>query len=182
MATYRVTVGDKEYQVDIEDVNAQPVRAVVNGRVIQVWVAEREPGEVTPGPALSAYQAPARAEPAAVASPPSRLALHPEGSIGSASRGLEGKGGLAQSRGLEGAEAQPAAGDGQGIRAPMPGSIVSVAVQAGDQVEVGQDVCVLEAMKMNNRIRAPRAGTVAQVHVGPGQQVQHGDLLVTYAD
>jgi len=64
----------------------------------------------------------------------------------------------------------------------MPGSIVSVAVQAGDQVEIGQDVCVLEAMKMNNRIRAPRAGTVAQVHIGPGQQVQHGDLLVTYAD
>jgi biotin carboxyl carrier protein len=63
----------------------------------------------------------------------------------------------------------------------MPGSIVSVAVQPGDQVELGQDLCVLDAMKMNNRIRAPRAGTIAQVHVGPGQQVQYGDPLVTFA-
>lgn len=64
----------------------------------------------------------------------------------------------------------------------MPGSIVSVAVQPGERVEAGQDLVVLDAMKMNNRIRAPRAGTAAQVHVSPGQQVQYGDPLVTFAD
>ena len=64
----------------------------------------------------------------------------------------------------------------------MPGSIVSIAVQPGDRVEVGQDLCVLDAMKMNNRIRAPRAGTIAQVHVSLGQQVQYGDPLMTFAD
>jgi biotin carboxyl carrier protein len=60
--------------------------------------------------------------------------------------------------------------------------IEDVNAQPGDQVEVGQDPCVLDAMKMNNRIRAPRAGTVAQVHVSPSQQVQYGDLLVTFTD
>jgi biotin carboxyl carrier protein len=62
----------------------------------------------------------------------------------------------------------------------MPGTIVSIAVQPGDQVEVGQDLCVLDAMKMNNRIRAPRAGTIAQVHVTVGQQVSYGQPLVTF--
>jgi biotin carboxyl carrier protein len=80
------------------------------------------------------------------------------------------------------AVAQADASNGREICAPMPGSIVSVAVQPGDRVEVGQDVCVLEAMKMNNRIRAPRAGMIAQIHVSVGQQVQHGDALVTFAD
>jgi len=63
----------------------------------------------------------------------------------------------------------------------MPGTIVSVEVQPGDTVEVGQDLCILDAMKMNNRIRASRAGTVNAVHVQAGQQVQYGDLLVTLA-
>jgi propionyl-CoA carboxylase alpha chain len=49
-------------------------------------------------------------------------------------------------------------------------------------VEVGQDLCVLDAMKMNNRIRAPRSGTVKQVHVDAGQQVLHGELLITFGD
>jgi len=47
-------------------------------------------------------------------------------------------------------------------------------------VEAGQDLCVLDAMKMNNRIRAPRAGVVAEVHVSAGQQVQYGDRLMTF--
>jgi biotin carboxyl carrier protein len=64
----------------------------------------------------------------------------------------------------------------------MPGTIVSIAIQPGDQVEVGQDLCILDAMKMNNRVRAPEGGTIAQVHVSAGQQVQHGDLLVTFLD
>jgi len=64
----------------------------------------------------------------------------------------------------------------------MPGTIASIAVQPGDQVELGQDLCILDAMKMNNRVRAPCAGTIAQVHVSAGQQVQHGDLLVTFLD
>jgi propionyl-CoA carboxylase alpha chain len=60
--------------------------------------------------------------------------------------------------------------------------IVSVAVQPGDTVQVGQELCVLEAMKMNNTIRAARAGTVARVNVSVGQHVKHGEVLLEYAE
>ena len=76
---------------------------------------------------------------------------------------------------------QPGAATENELHAPMPGSIISVGVQPGDRVEEGQELCVLDAMKMHNLIRAPRAGVISVVHVSPGQQVQHGDLLLVYA-
>jgi biotin carboxyl carrier protein len=68
------------------------------------------------------------------------------------------------------------------VYAPIPGAIVSVAAQAGDVVAAGQEMCVLEAMKMKNIIRAPRAGEIAAVHVAAGQHVKHNDLLFEYVD
>lgn len=67
------------------------------------------------------------------------------------------------------------------VRAPLPGTIVSIAVKVGDRVEYGQELCVLEAMKMNNPIRATGSGTVQAVHVQVGTSVQYGDLLITLA-
>ncbi len=66
------------------------------------------------------------------------------------------------------------------IKAPIPGLVLSIEIRPGDQVEKGQQLCVLEAMKMKNLIRSPRAGTIAAVHVAPGQTVAHGDLLMEY--
>ena len=63
------------------------------------------------------------------------------------------------------------------VTAPMPGTILDVAVQAGDRVQGGQTLCALEAMKMKSPIRAPRAGTVHRVEIHDGQTVDHGDLL-----
>ena len=68
------------------------------------------------------------------------------------------------------------------VRAPLPGVITAVAVQAGDQVQYGQELLTLEAMKMKNAIRATRAGTIAAVHVHVGDQVQHGQVLLEYTD
>jgi biotin carboxyl carrier protein len=68
--------------------------------------------------------------------------------------------------------------DGEEITAPMPGTILSVEVQPGQQVESGQIVCVLEAMKMKNPIRACRGGSVVHTAVQAGQNVAYGDLLV----
>lgn len=65
------------------------------------------------------------------------------------------------------------------IRAPMPGQIIDIAVQAGEHVQMGQILCALEAMKMKNAIRAPRAGTMGEVSVSNGQSVTHGDILFT---
>jgi biotin carboxyl carrier protein len=67
------------------------------------------------------------------------------------------------------------------IVAPMPGTILSVAVTVGQQIETGQVVCVLEAMKMKNPIRATHAGAVTEITVQAGQTVAHGELLVRLA-
>ncbi len=61
---------------------------------------------------------------------------------------------------------------------PMPGVILSVAVSAGDQVVTGDEICVLEAMKMQQMLRADWSGIVRTVHVEAGQQVQDGDTIV----
>jgi len=70
-----------------------------------------------------------------------------------------------------------AAGSGK-IAVPMQGTIVKVLVEPGQEVEVGQAVVVLEAMKMENNINADKAGTVTEVKVAPGQAVASGDVVV----
>lgn len=65
------------------------------------------------------------------------------------------------------------------ILAPMPGLIVRVNVVAGDTVEAGQGVVVMEAMKMENELRATAAGRVRSVEVTPGTAVEKGALLVS---
>jgi acetyl-CoA/propionyl-CoA carboxylase biotin carboxyl carrier protein len=59
----------------------------------------------------------------------------------------------------------------------MQGSIVKVPVAAGDTVEVGQVVCVLEAMKMENNVNADMAGTVQEIRVKAGDAVGAGDIV-----
>ncbi len=64
------------------------------------------------------------------------------------------------------------------VRVPMQGTIVAVLVAVGDEVESGQTVCVLEAMKMENQIAAGQAGRVSEVTVVSGQAVAAGDVVV----
>lgn len=64
------------------------------------------------------------------------------------------------------------------VRAIIPGRIVAVAVGQGDAVEAGQQILVVEAMKMQNELRAPREGTVERVGVAVGDTIEVGDLLV----
>jgi acetyl-CoA/propionyl-CoA carboxylase biotin carboxyl carrier protein len=59
----------------------------------------------------------------------------------------------------------------------MQGTIVKVLVKEGDEVDVGQAVCVLEAMKMENNVNADRAGTVAEIRVAAGDAVGPGDVI-----
>jgi acetyl-CoA/propionyl-CoA carboxylase, biotin carboxylase, biotin carboxyl carrier protein len=70
-----------------------------------------------------------------------------------------------------------AAGTGA-VTVPMQGTIVKVLVSEGDEVEAGQTVCVLEAMKMENNIAADKAGTVKEIKVTAGQSVGSGDVVV----
>jgi biotin carboxyl carrier protein len=76
---------------------------------------------------------------------------------------------------------EDSAGAGTGpqrLTAPMPGKVVRVLVQAGDQVTARQPVVVVEAMKMENELRASRGGTVAEVLVREGTSVDAGALLL----
>jgi biotin carboxyl carrier protein len=127
---YKVLINSHLYEVEIVDLLARPVLAVVNGKPIEVW----------PEAKVVAAEAPV-----------------PQGET-------------------------EESGDSQvrEILAPMPGTIVSVAVEQGSQVAYGQELCVLEAMKMKNVIRAPRTGTIGKVSVTQGQSVKHHDLLVEY--
>jgi biotin carboxyl carrier protein len=67
---------------------------------------------------------------------------------------------------------------GRTLTAPLPGKITRVAVRAGDVVQAGDTLVVIEAMKMENEFKAGVAGTVAEVRVAPGQAVNAGDVLV----
>ncbi|MCS6780373.1 MAG: acetyl/propionyl/methylcrotonyl-CoA carboxylase subunit alpha [Geminicoccaceae bacterium] len=73
------------------------------------------------------------------------------------------------------------ADSGKMLRSPMPGLIVSVAVQPGDEVKAGQDLCILEAMKMENVLRAERDGRVEEVRVRPRDTVAADQVLITFA-
>ncbi|MDE0109733.1 MAG: biotin/lipoyl-binding protein [Bryobacterales bacterium] len=81
-------------------------------------------------------------------------------------------------RRLSGDMAGLAAGGSQAVRTPMPGKVLSVRVQVGDEVRSDQGLLVVEAMKMQNELRSPCAGRVAAVHVSAGDSVSAGDTLV----
>ncbi len=68
--------------------------------------------------------------------------------------------------------------EGTKVVAPMQGTVLSVNVKPGDQVKEGDNLLILEAMKLENEIKAPRAGKVASVSVSKGQSVNSQDLLV----
>jgi len=69
-------------------------------------------------------------------------------------------------------------GDAGTVTSPMPGMINDIKVKIGDQVEPGDVLIVLEAMKMENLIKADIAGTVKDIRVAKGQAVNSGDPLV----
>jgi oxaloacetate decarboxylase alpha subunit len=77
--------------------------------------------------------------------------------------------------------AAPAAGSGEPVPAPLAGNIWKVQVAAGQAVQEGDVLVILEAMKMETEVRAARAGTVVSVDVKEGDAVQVGDSLLTLA-
>lgn len=79
------------------------------------------------------------------------------------------------------AAAPAASGAGKPVTSPLPGVIVEISVKVGDSVKAGQQVAVLEAMKMENAIEADHAGTVTAVHVNKGDSVLEGVPIVTIA-
>jgi len=69
----------------------------------------------------------------------------------------------------------------QQIAAPMPGKVVRILVQQGENVEAGQGILVVEAMKMQNEIRSPKTGAVERLLVTEGQAVNAGEVVAVVA-
>ncbi|TCT15008.1 biotin-dependent enzyme [Natranaerovirga pectinivora] len=77
------------------------------------------------------------------------------------------------------APSAPASAGGVKVIAPMPGKIIDVKVSQGQQVNKGDVVAILEAMKMENEVVASESGTVASINVNKGQAIESGDIIVT---
>ena len=79
------------------------------------------------------------------------------------------------------AAAPVSAASGDAMPSPMPGTILRVLVNIGDEGKENQPLMILEAMKMENEVVANHAGKVAGIHVNQGQVVNAGDALITIA-
>ncbi len=74
------------------------------------------------------------------------------------------------------------AGGRDAVVSPMQGTVLSVAVADGDEVEAGRVICIVEAMKMENEVHAHRAGIVRELSVAPGQPVSTGQVICVLAE
>jgi propionyl-CoA carboxylase alpha chain len=66
------------------------------------------------------------------------------------------------------------------VMSPMPGTLISFSVQEGDHVELGQELCIVEAMKMQNIVRAPREGYIAKFKVKQGAAMVTDQVIMEY--
>jgi len=152
MPAFDVTIQGKTYHVEIANPGASPLQVVVDGQPFEVGIVGTE---VEAAPVRLAPAPRPAVEPASLPPPPRIQVARPAAASGA----------------LGGSE----------ITAPMPGTILSVEVKADQQVEVGQVLCVLEAMKMKNPLRATHAGTIAEVCVAAGMTVPYGEVLIRLA-
>ena len=164
MRRYTLDISDREFVIDVQELSADQFEVVVGDESYQVTLSSDEnlaEAVITPGLQANADGTPrvsAASKVAKVRKEPSPAAAAP-------------------------AARKPAGPAGKGaLTAPMPGVILEVNVKAGDTVERGQQIAILDAMKMHNVIGAPRAGTIAEVFVEAGQNVDHGAPIVKFKE
>jgi biotin carboxyl carrier protein len=148
----KVKIEDQTFEVHVGDLNTRPIQATVDGQTVEVW-PEESPRTVVTVPSITSS--------VPVAAPVPNVAAHTPAVTPVASTG--------------GAKTNA-------VTAPIPGVIVTVAVKDGDSVKKGQELCVLEAMKMKNSIRSNRDGIIGAIKVKVGDHVQHNQVLIEYKD
>jgi biotin carboxyl carrier protein len=144
---YKITVSDKTYEVEIEDINKRPVIAFVDGDRFEVMPEHADQIETKNVAARTTGSKAFNPNPAPAAATSPNLAL-----------------------------------SGNTQTAPLPGTVIEVFVKAGEKVEAGQVILIIEAMKMKNSIRSVYSGTVSDVFVSTGQSVAHKQALIKFAD
>lgn len=157
----KVKVDDQIFTVDVGNLRERPIIAVVDEQVYEVWPETNQAYTTVSSSRakeLASSSAPAQsAPPPASPTPPT-----PKPAAQSATEGPQEKLNT--------------------VRAPIPGVITAIAAKAGEEVKAGQELCKLEAMKMNNSIRSSRAGRISAIYISIGQQVKHGEILLEFAD
>jgi biotin carboxyl carrier protein len=161
MRRYSLRIGEREFDLDVEELGADRFEVLVGGESYDVILSgDEELPDATITPAL----APGRAVAARTTAKPAAQAP------------------AAAPRAPIVPRRATTASGGNSLNAPMPGVILEVSVAVGDTVDRGQQLAVLEAMKMNNVIRSPREGTIGEVCVAAGQAVGHGDPIVRFRE
>ena len=153
MKKYQYKVQGVDYEVEIAEVDGNIAKVNVNG--IPFEIEMQKPINAAKHPALAATKK------STVAAAPVAAAPQP----------------VAKPQPAPAPAAAPAAGTP--VKAPLPGTINAINVKVGDQVNVGDVVVVLEAMKMQNNIEAEQAGTVTSIAVNPGDSVMEGTVMLT---
>ena len=150
MKTYKFKIHGNNYDVAINSIEGNIANVDVNGTSYQV---EMENAPVAPVRPAAVSSAPVAAPVAApIASPVAAAPVAP---------------------------AAPVAAGGKKVTAPLPGVILEINVNVGDVVKVGQQIAVLEAMKMENAIEAEFEGTVTAINANKGESVLEGTTIIT---
>lgn len=151
MKQYKYKVNGAQYDVTINEIQGQLAKMVVNGIPFDVEMQNSQLSEDNL-PDVTTTAAPAAAPAAPVAAAPAATEAAPSG-----------------------------AGEGTPVKAPLPGIVTKINVSVGQQVKKGENVLVLEAMKMENNITAEADGTVSGIAVKAGDSVLEGAVLLTIA-
>jgi len=157
MKTYQYKVKGVDYEVEIAEVEGKIAKVNVNGVPFEIEM--QKPINAAKHPALASTKKTAAAPVAPVAPAPA----------------------AAPAAAPVAAPAAAPAGAGNGVKAPLPGTITEIKVQVGQQVNVGDTILVLEAMKMQNNIESEYAGQVTSILVKQGETVMEGAVLLTIA-
>ncbi len=161
MSQYKFKINGNEYNVEINSINGDSAVVTVNG--IQYSV---ESGVASCSAAAAAIQAQAAAPVTPTPAPAAKVESAPAPTPAAAAASPA---------------PAPASGNGKPVTAPLPGVIIEISVKVGDTVKQGQQVAVLEAMKMENVIEATHDGTVTAINVSKGDSVLEGAPIVTIA-
>ena len=148
----RILINGQPHVAEVKEIVGESAVVDVDGKTEVVKVLGLQAGPAAPAPKVAVTKpTPAPAVPAAPVPTPTPTTQPP-------------------------ADKRPTQGDT--VTAPIPGKIISVAVKIGDAVKPGDELCVIEAMKMGNSIKAQRGGTIVDVLIAPGQSVGFGAPLV----
>lgn len=150
---YRIKIGDQYFDVEINNLNCRPIVASVNGTEIEVW--PEDCATQTPGNTENQLRDQKLPRDKQI---PTKNETPPISSN------------------------KPQGNGTRVVKSPLPGTIHFITIEPGTEVSIGQELLIIESMKMKNAIRANRSGKIAKIFVTVGQSIRHQDPLLEFED